>query len=144
MKKLVDQVAAIDSGEPDLPWDLRGREPKPMFMVVKSANPKSLENLAIFINQNAKAFVEQPIKAAITNASRDIFTGVFTSRWRPESILDYLTGNFAGYTELKPLSSPINGHTDTLLILPIDQSPAAYTTTSLASWLRHHCAPRYE
>lgn len=144
MKKLIEKPTFAIHDTNELPFELRGREPKPMFLIVKSDNPKSLEKLAIFINQNSKPFVEQPIKPAITNASRDIFTGVFTSRWRPESILNYLTGNFAGYTETKPLLSPINEQTDTLLILPIDHSPAAYTTTTLSSWLRHHCAPRYK
>lgn len=144
MKKLTDRFSPDNSTADDLPWELRDREPAPMFIVVKSSNPQSLKKLALFINQNSKTFTEHPIQAAITNAALDIFTGVFTSRWRPESILNYLTGNFAGYTELKPLSSPINSQTDTLLILPIAHSPAAYTTSTLASWLRHHCTPAHK
>lgn len=141
MKKFTTPPYLKSSEIDDIPFELRGREPAPMFIVVKSSNPQSLKKLALFINQNSKTFTAHPIQAAITNAALDIFTGVFTSRWRAESIANYLLGEFAGYTELKPLSSPFNEQTDTLLILPIGESPAAYTTSSLASWLRHHCAP---
>ena len=144
MKKTSDHSTFATTDTDDLPWELRDREPKPMFLLLKSENPKSLAKLAEFINQNAKTFVDQPIKPAVTNSACDIFTAVFTSRWRPEKIASYLTGNFAGYTELKPLSSPFNGYTDTLLILPIAESPGAVASSTLTSWLRYHCSPHYK
>ncbi len=144
MKKLVEHPTSATQDTDDLPWELKDRDPAPMFIVAKSENAKSLAKLAAFINQNAKTFTEQPIKAAITNSAGDIFTAVFTSRWRTESIVSYLTGNFAGYTELRPFSSPFNEQTDHLLILPIAAYPAAITSATLTSWLTYHCAPQHK
>lgn len=143
MKNIDRSSSSVDDDDSYIPWDLKDRQPEPMFILVKSENAKSLAKLAAFINQNAKTFTEQPIKPAVTNSACDIFTGVFTSRWRTEKIVSYLIGEFAGYTELKPLSSPFNDQTDTLLILPIAPYPAAAASSTLISWLRHHCAPRH-